>query len=425
MTAALSPQIAPALVPTVVLGGEASLVVDKIGPHLQEHGLAVIAHCDWYKARSLVMPEVTRVLFLLTDMVGHHLSVPMVDEARSRGIKVVYGCRKYAVYASRLEAAGFPLLSQSAPLPVAPTIVTTLATLNPPTQEEVPMPPAEVSPLSDTDTLTERVIALLASEPALSGRVVGEWLGVSRYKVEPLVKVARKVLGIVAGVDDVLIQPDTYRAACAARGITPITLPANNIVLRPESSRPGRTRTRRGVLEKAIAHLAKNPLATAKDVKEAIGVNTTTVASATTEARGVLGIEFGRGRSLAVTVDMDKWRKTCEEHGLTEVFPVPQDGVILKTWPTREVSERPASKPAAPPRPARPPRSSLREHPLPQSAVPAAVVAPEVPAGDPLKDVRDLVELLRAEMVKHRIESLTLTAYETKMRRLVVVDESL
>ena len=420
MTAALSPQIAPALVPTVVLGGESSLVVDKIAPHLREHGLAVIAHCDWYKARSLVMPEVTRVLFMLTDMVGHHLSVPMVDEARSRGIKVIYGCRKYAVYASRLAAAGFPALLPAS-LPAAPTITVTLATLNPLPQEEAPMPPIDVASLTPDKQITERVVALLANEPSLSGRMVGDWLGMPRYKAEPATKKARAILGIVPGSEDVLVQRDTYLAACASRGIPPITLPPDNIVMRPKGSLPGRHRTRETLLTKVIAHLSQNPLATAKEVEDALGNKTTSVAQAATAARIALGISIGRGRSAEVTVNVEKWKKTCEEHGLTEVYSLPIDGVIARPIVTRPLSEHPVPTPAT--KPIRAPRP-LREHHVARPPVPVAASVP-ASSGDPLKDVRDLVELLRSEMVKHRIESLTLTATETKVRRLVVVDESL
>lgn len=436
MTAALSPQIAPALVPTVVLGGESSLVVDKIAPHLREHGLAVIAHCDWYKARSLVMPEVTRVLFMLTDMVGHHLSVPMVDEARSRGIKVIYGCRKYAVFASRLAAAGFPAIPALPPLTAAP-IAVTLATINPPEQEDT-MPPLDLASLTPEKQTTERVLALLASEPALSGRMVGEWLNIPRYKAEPATRRAREILGIVPGSDDVLVQRDTYLAACAARGIPPITLPANGLLPRPASSLPGRHRTRETLIRKAVAHLAKNPLATTKEIEDALGNKTTSVAQAGTAARAALGIVLGRGRSTEVTVDMAKWKKTCEEHGLTEVYALPADGILTKPVVSRSRREHPVPKPAR--KTPRTPRRMLREHHLARPPEVATVPASEVPApvraqydaeeaarraGDPLKDVRDLVELLRSEMVKHRIESLTLTATDTKVRRLVVVDESL
>ena len=414
MTAALSSQIAPALVPTVVLGGESSLVVDKIAPHLREHGLAVIAHCDWYKARSLVMPEVTRVLFMLTDMVGHHLSVPMVDEARSRGIKVIYGCRKYAVYASRLAAAGFPALLPAS-LPASPTITVTLATLNPLPQEEAPMATTKPTLLDNTSAMAERVVALLASEPSLSMRVVSERLHHSRVATDPATRRARDLLGIVCRSKEVFVHKGTYIAACEARGITPIDLPPDGLVARPEGSLPG-IRSRETVLERVITYLAKNPLARGRTVANAVGEPSATVPAQIGPARSVLGITSG---SLGVTVDLATWKRACKKHGLTDVFPVPKDGFI-----PREDAPVLDARPAPKPRP-------LREYPLARPPVatpvpvPVPVVASEVAGGDPLKDVRDLVELLRSEMVKHRIESLTLTATDTKVRRLVVVDESL
>jgi hypothetical protein len=399
------------LVPTVVLGGEASLISDKIVPHLLEHGLSVIAHHDWYKARSMALPDATRVLFLMTDMVGHSLSTPMVADARNRGVKVVYGCRKYAVFAGRLAAAGFPVRPPEAtvPLPVAPTVAATLTTLPdtcPELTEDVPVP----------KDLIEKIILLMAEDPTLSHRALARHFDVPYSRVEEAARGAREVLGIVPEKHHVAVVKTTFLAACASRGITSFATVPNSGTLprkRGDATMPAQptvpvTTNFRDigdgtVLKKVLAHLSKNPLATNENLAAAFPTQTSSIPPAASAARKLLGLSVRRGRSAALNVDVVRWNAACRHYGLTDTYPVPPSGTLVRGL--RE--HRPAVAPKA------------------QTVSAAPVLAPEVFTADPLKDVRELVELLRSEMGKHRIESLTLTAHETKMQRLVAITESL
>ncbi len=400
------------LVPTVVLGGEASLISDKIAAHLLEHGLSVIAHHDWYKARSAPLPDAARVLFLMTDMVGHSLSTPMVAEARSRGIKVVYGCRKYAVFASRLDAAGFPVRAPEAPapLPVAPTVAATLTTLPEPPEptEDVPMPEATTS---TNHELEEQVARLLAQDPTLSNRaLVRLYPRITYTRLDAAARAARQALGISPQSRYVVIMRETFLAACAERGIaSSVSIPESGI-MRREAVKPAKVA--RGVpkadlrdiregtlLKKVLVYLSRHPLATNTDLASVFSEQAGSIPGYATKGRKLLGLSTGRGRAMSAQVDATKWEATCRRYGLTDTYPVPPSGVLVR---------------------------GLREHrpsvaPKPQKPVAATVPAPEASAADPLKDVRDLVELLRAEMGKHRIESLTLTAHETKVQRLVTI----
>lgn len=107
------------LVPTLIVGGEHSFIVDKLSPQLLRHGLQTATHWEW-RRKAGAFPDTTKLVFVLTDMVGHVLNNAAVLQARERGLPVIMGCRKWAMNVDRLEKAGFPLLLSPTPIPVLP-----------------------------------------------------------------------------------------------------------------------------------------------------------------------------------------------------------------------------------------------------------------------------------------------------------------
>lgn len=104
------------MVPTLVVGGETSFVVRKVAPRLFRHGLHMKGHWPYKKAKG-AFPENIGALVVLTDMVGHAMSLAAIAEAEKRGIPVVLGIRKYAILEQRLRDAGFPEIPSLAPKP--------------------------------------------------------------------------------------------------------------------------------------------------------------------------------------------------------------------------------------------------------------------------------------------------------------------
>lgn len=104
------------LVPILIVGGEHSFIVDKLSPQLLRHGLQTATHWEW-RRKAGAFPDTTKLVFVLTDMVGHVLNNAAVLEARERGLPIIMGCRKWAMNVDRLEKAGFPLLSLTPALP--------------------------------------------------------------------------------------------------------------------------------------------------------------------------------------------------------------------------------------------------------------------------------------------------------------------
>jgi hypothetical protein len=263
--------------------------------------------------------------------------------------------------------------------------------------------------------LEAQVTRLLAQDPTLSNRALVRLYPSTTYtRLDAAARAARQALGISPQSRYVVVVRETFLAACAERGITSaVTIPESGVVRRdafkpakaardvpkadPRAIRDGT------LLKKVLVYMSKHPLATNTDLAAVFSEQSGSIPGYATKARKLLGLSTGRGRAMSAQVDAAKWEATCRRYGLTDTYPVPPSGVLVR---------------------------GLREHrpavaPKPQKPVAAPAPAPEVSAADPLKDVRDLVELLRAEMGKHRIESLTLTAHETKMQRLVTITESL
>lgn len=131
-------------VPVLVVGGEGDFVRRKLTPQLSRHGLTVDGHWEW-KKKAGAFPESSRVVFILTDMASHALNDAAVKEAWKRGLRVIFGGRKWALNKALLERAGFPfstaaLPSSPPPKPVrAPFVLPPLPLPPPPPPPEVPV----------------------------------------------------------------------------------------------------------------------------------------------------------------------------------------------------------------------------------------------------------------------------------------------
>ena len=102
----------------LVAGGQASFVVEKLSKSLARHGIRIHTHWSWDKRRPpQKFPDNIDLVYICTDMIGHHLANPCVDHAREVGIPYVNGTRKWAESIERLTGAGFPLIDVAAAIP--------------------------------------------------------------------------------------------------------------------------------------------------------------------------------------------------------------------------------------------------------------------------------------------------------------------
>jgi hypothetical protein len=97
---------------TLVVGGDASFVARKITQQLANHGLEVVANWPWDETRR-VAPENIEMIFIVTDMAGHKDTDAAQKLARSRGIPIIYGVRKYSHNIKNLVAKGFKAINKS------------------------------------------------------------------------------------------------------------------------------------------------------------------------------------------------------------------------------------------------------------------------------------------------------------------------
>jgi hypothetical protein len=100
-------QTEPPLVPTLVVGGEHSFVLEKLTEQLRRHGLSVAHHWEWKKKPKSFPRSIERV-FVVTDMVSHGMNDVAREMAHAVDVPVIFGGRKWATNKERLERAGFP-----------------------------------------------------------------------------------------------------------------------------------------------------------------------------------------------------------------------------------------------------------------------------------------------------------------------------
>lgn len=147
-------------VPVLVVGGEGDFVRRKLTPQLSRHGLTVDGHWEWRK-KAGAFPESSRVVFILTDMASHALNDAAVKEAWKRGLRVIFGGRKWALNKALLERAGFPFstaaLPSSPPKPVRAPFIPPPLPLPPPPPPPIEVPVSRTFPPSPLLSLYESV----------------------------------------------------------------------------------------------------------------------------------------------------------------------------------------------------------------------------------------------------------------------------
>jgi hypothetical protein len=207
---------------TLVVGGEASFVASKLTSALAQHGLRVDANWPWDKEKG-AFPDATEVVFILTDMAGHHLNDAAQAVAQQRSLPIIYGVRKWALNVARLEKMGFPILPSTMPSPEP-------APAPEPTETET-MPAITYDYDSDYHEMGEKrkkdyqeVLRELAKNPAMSNRGLEDPTNIPRGTVTGLAESARKTLGIANGYNNKYVTLDRPRYAwwCEKLGVTPV-----------------------------------------------------------------------------------------------------------------------------------------------------------------------------------------------------------
>jgi len=360
--------LAPILIPTLVVGGEASFVMRKLSPRLTRHGLHVAHHWPWKKQNGS-FPENISVVFILTDMCGHSMSGAALEEGRKRGIPVIMGTRKHAVNIQKLTEAGFPEIPLLAPKPIESKKTRTPVPEPIPSPEPVPTPeeaPTMPNPLSATNArppvilrkaqkplitneTTLAIMRLLAMSPGVSNRKIVDTLpNITKGGLLNTVQEARSTLGITTGRGKQIyvdVDEKVFTEACDRYNFDRVAIP------------PG------GRYPKENLRLGRPPGAPDK--------------------------ETAKAESL-------------------RMFPAPAEVATVPPAVAPEVLASPVAPPA----------------PVP---VTAPVTAPVsfAKSADPMQDMKDAVALLRAVMAAHGVETITVTPTTTNMRRVVVVEESL
>ena len=427
---------------TLVVGGERSFVTRKLAVRLAKHGLYMAHHWEWKKQPG-AFPENVEVVFICTDIVGHSMNDTAIAEADKRGIPVIMGTRKHALNIARLNAAGFPEIPMLSPKPLVSdkrakqeaaaiaekaakaakvaqqeanktvvegmhslgmtalpgTSVTDVHPLPEPVSVPVPVPalPVEVVPMPTLpksvkstssrkaphphamDTLTEvqrKLLIALAASPGISNRALAEQYGLSHGQVWDGVVWARSVLGITTSEGkqkNVKVDAKIYNAACDHLGLDRVVIPASGLYekenrrTKPDALPAGRPR-------KTPTYSLVNAPTAARIVA--------TVATSEVPPEVLAAAPERLLPKVAVVKGTDEAGNTVTLH--------------LTKPPVGEPNPSPALKAAF---------------------VPSAV--------DPMQDMKDAVALLRAVMVVHGVETITVTPTTTSLRRVVVVEESL
>jgi hypothetical protein len=195
----------------LVVGGEHSYVIGTLSTQLARHDIGVHEHWSWDLARApSALPKSIDLVYILTDLVGHNLSIKAVDHARAAGIPIVNSVRKWAEATGRLTAAKFPIL------PTAPT--------------PLPLPANNPFP---TDKRRKLYVTALAMDPTISNEgiriLVASYAAQNNYtsgdSADPsLASALRKEFGITAGYGasgKTTVDPRKYMQACLKYGVIP------------------------------------------------------------------------------------------------------------------------------------------------------------------------------------------------------------
>jgi hypothetical protein len=196
---------------TLVVGGESSFVTSKLAPALAQHGLRVDANWPWDKEKG-AFPDSTEVVFILTDMAGHHLNDAAKFVAQQRNLPLVYGVRKWTLNVSRLEKMGFPLIQSSDKEPT-----------------DMPAPKYDYEPMyysvgekRKQDYL--KVLTALAVLPSASNRALEAFVDTPRGTLSGLAEACRKNLGVENGHNNkyVTLNRAKYEWWCHSLNVNPV-----------------------------------------------------------------------------------------------------------------------------------------------------------------------------------------------------------
>lgn len=196
---------------TLVVGGESSFVTSKLAPALAHHGLRVDANWPWDKEKG-AFPDATEVVFILTDMAGHHLNDAAQVVAQQRSLPIVYGVRKWALNVARLEKMGFPAIQSPDKEPT-----------------DMPAPKYDYEPMyysvgekRKQDYL--KVLTALAVLPSASNRGLEAFVDIPRGTLSGLAEACRKNLGVENGHNNKYVTLDRakYEWWCRSLNVPPV-----------------------------------------------------------------------------------------------------------------------------------------------------------------------------------------------------------
>ena len=201
---------APISLKALVVGGEHSFVIGTLSTQLSRHGIAVHEHWSWDLARApAALPKGIDLVYILTDLVGHNLSIKAVEHARAAGVPFVNSVRKWAEATNRLTTAKFPLLTPQ------PAIV---APLNNPFPTDKRRKLYVTALAMDPTISNEGIRILVASHAAQHGYTSGDSADPS------LASALRKEFGITAGTGQsqkTTVDSRKYMQACLKYGVIP------------------------------------------------------------------------------------------------------------------------------------------------------------------------------------------------------------
>jgi hypothetical protein len=442
------------MIPAVVIGGERRIVDEDVTPRLRKHGLDVIDVFPMDKEMG-DLPRDAEVFVLLTNMMSHRHNDFAKAEAERRGnVKVVYGSSKGSLLVRRLVAAGYPEVREPAPAPVAPKPA---AVSNP----RLPGGFWEAELVgSDMDENYLYVMLQIQNDPVYGGAVFTDVL-ISRADYAagrgldrvydfvrtlgiPVGKTGKGVEEFRRSTDELWGRPVWFHAAPAGNGtrityyeksqwalksaaqrrrrvpvaaappppVTPVPVPVPPVTpvtpVREEEPMPSTsslqlapdtTRFRvESLYHQLLKVLAADPALTRDETVQRLHITASSSFSTTwATARKELGISSVR--TGPVTIDRPVYEAACATLGVT-----PVEGTTLHR-------ER---KPPAPQLTILPPP--------PVAAAPKVEAPPQVePPKDDLAEIREILALLRDEMVKRDIRQMVVTPEGVDFTRVVTV----
>jgi hypothetical protein len=464
------------MIPTVVIGGERRIVDEDITPRLNRHGLDVVDVFPMDKEMG-ALPKEAQIFFFVTNMMSHRHNDAAKAEAERRGnVKVIYGTSKGSLITQRLIDAGYPeILPVNEPetLNVQSSVVRISnpklpggyykATVMDGDIDEEKMMMMYYIDYGPEGTKHEGKVytdVLLRREDYASGKPIDrlyDFLG--SIGVE-LGKTNKGLAEIKAKQERLYGRPVYFQLVPAADGTRVVYLdaamwkikssnqrrryPVDAISAPPTTPTPteetvsmppkltvvppalapvpapvaptpapvwtniGKTDEQKDAFERLIRYIATDPLVTKEDGARYLGTTSlnSTYATFWQTARRMLGVYSIR--TSPVQIEREQYVKVCASLGITPV-----------EWTERARARRGAPETTvAPVAPVVETPAPVVETPMPVAAPPVAETA--APSDD-LSDLREILALLRDEMVKRDIRRMLVTPEGVDFTRVVTV----